>query len=88
MRAIVIAVAVLFAAARPFMPTAAISWPGAYQAFAHLFVGGLLGAWCLAYGFWLIYREPAARTDARFYLRVALALSILEVICAVAKRAT
>jgi len=36
---------VLFASARFFIPSQPLSLVGSYQAFAHLFVGGLIGAW-------------------------------------------
>ena len=38
-----------------------------FQAVAHLWVGGLLGAWMAS--------------QSRFYLRLALALSAIEVVC-------
>lgn len=31
--------------ARLRIPSHPLSWPGAYEAFAHLFMGGLIGAW-------------------------------------------
>lgn len=46
MKAVVVGVALLFAVARFFVPHGpAPSLPGTYQAFAHLFVGGLFGGW-------------------------------------------
>ena len=39
------AACLLLACARPFMPTHQLSLPGSYEAAAHLFVGGLIGAW-------------------------------------------
>jgi hypothetical protein len=65
---IIIAV-VLIAIARPFMPMHAVSWQGSYEATAHIFVGGLLGAW-------LANRE-------RWLLISAIAVSAVEVVCAI-----
>lgn len=36
---------VVFGMLRFLMPNHALSLPGTYEAFAHLFLGGLLGAW-------------------------------------------
>jgi hypothetical protein len=36
----------LCAVGRFLIPGHALSLPGTYEAFAHLWVGGLLGAWC------------------------------------------
>jgi hypothetical protein len=38
--------ALALAVGRFFVPTRELSAVGTYQAFAHLFVGGLAGAWC------------------------------------------
>jgi hypothetical protein len=38
--------ALVLAVGRFFVPTRELSAAGSYQAFAHLFVGGLAGAWC------------------------------------------
>lgn len=59
-------VAAGFGVARFLIPTHALSPVGSYEAFAHLFVGGLLGAW-------LATRE-------RPYLVIALALTAVEVL--------
>jgi hypothetical protein len=47
----------------------AVSWQGSYEATAHIFVGGLLGAW-------LAIRE-------RWLLVSAVGVSAVEVICAI-----
>jgi hypothetical protein len=65
---VLIAIAVLIAAARPFMPTHAVSMPGSYEAMAHLFVGGVVGAWIA--------------TRQRWLLAIGVCLSIVEVVCA------
>lgn len=49
-----------------------LSFSGTYQAVAHIFVGGLLGAW-------LASRQRA-------YLWIVLGLSVLEVIAAISAR--
>ena len=69
MKPLVIVVVVLIAIARPFMPTHAVSWQGSYEALAHIIVGGVFGAW-------LATRE-------RWLLATGLAVSAVEVICAV-----
>ena len=53
MKTLVVAAAVATAAARFFVPSHPLSGAGSYEAIAHLFVGGLLGAgidkdrrWC------------------------------------------
>jgi hypothetical protein len=38
--------ALALAVGRFFVPTRELSAAGTYQAFSHLFVGGLAGAWC------------------------------------------
>lgn len=59
-------VAITFGIARFFMPTHALSGPGTYEAFAHLFLGGLIGAW-LASKDW-------------FYLALVIALTAVELV--------
>lgn len=66
---LVITAVVLVGIVRPFMPMHAVSWQGSYEAMAHIVVGGLLGAW-------LANRE-------RWLLMAALAISAVEVLCAV-----
>jgi hypothetical protein len=41
-------IALIFLIARFFMPTHPLSPHGTYEAFAHLFVGGLFGAWMVS----------------------------------------
>jgi hypothetical protein len=69
MKRLVIVAAVLVAAMRPFMPLHSASLHGSYEAMAHIFVGGLFGAW-------LVNRQ-------RWLLMAALAISAVELICAV-----
>lgn len=57
---------------RPFLTSHPLSAEGSYEAFAHLFVGGLIGAW-------LVTRE-------RLYLRLVVGLSIVELASALFKR--
>ncbi len=59
-------VCVVFSVLRFFMPTHSLSLPGTYQAFAHLFIGGLIGAW-------LVSKEKS-------YLFMLLALSAVELV--------
>ena len=66
---LVIIAVVLIGIARPFIPMHAVSWQGSYEAIAHIVVGGLLGTW-------LANRE-------RWLLISALAVSAVEVLCAV-----
>jgi len=51
------------------MPLHSVSLPGSYEAMAHIVVGGLIGAW-------LVNRE-------RWLLMSALAVSAVEVVCAI-----
>ncbi len=55
MKTAVIAVAILVAVIRPFLPTHPLSPQGSYEAFAHVFVGGVLGAWFASRAKWLLY---------------------------------
>ena len=57
---------------RPFLTGHPLSAEGSYEAFAHLFVGGLIGAW-------LVTRE-------RLYLGLVIGLSIVELASALFKR--
>lgn len=59
-------IALVFAVVRFFMPTHPLSPSGSYEAFAHLFVGGLFGAW-------LASRQT-------YYLLLGLALSAVELV--------
>ena len=45
---VLILLVVLFGVARFFIPTHELSVHGSYEAFAHLFVGGLIGAWLVS----------------------------------------
>jgi hypothetical protein len=56
-RLLIVAVALVFAVARFFMPSHALSPAGSYEAFAHLFIGGLLGACFLVWR--LFVRVPS-----------------------------
>ena len=69
MKLLVIVAAIGIAAARPFMTSHAVSSQGSYEAMAHVFVGGLIGAW-------LVNRK-------RWLLITALAISAVEVVCAI-----
>jgi hypothetical protein len=59
-----IAIALLFGIARFFIPVHPVSAFGSYEAFAHLFIGGLIGAW-------LVSRKWV-------YLSLVLALTAVE----------
>lgn len=62
---IMVSVAICFGIFRFILPVPKPpSWSGTYEAFAHLFVGGLLGAWLLTY--------------KRFFLWLVLLLTALE----------
>ena len=65
MKFAVIALAIALGAIRPFLSPHPVSFQGSYEAVAHLFVGGVIGAW-------LVSRE-------RWLLWIALALTIVEV---------
>ena len=69
MKLLVIIAAVGIAVARPFMTSHSVSSQGSYEAMAHIFVGGLIGAW-------LVNRK-------RWLLITALAISAVEVVCAI-----
>jgi hypothetical protein len=68
MQAVVILVAIVIAVLRPFLPTHPVSLQGSYEAIAHMVVGGILGAWLVSRARWLLY--------------TAIALSVVEVVCA------
>lgn len=66
---ILILIAVLFGVARFFMPSHALSAAGTYEAFAHLFLGGLIGAWLVSRNWvylFLILTLTAVETVAFF----------------------
>ena len=47
--------ALAFCVGRFFVPGHGLSLPGTYEAFAHLFVGGLIGGWVVCRKSWLLY---------------------------------
>ena len=63
---VLLAVAVLLTALRATVPGHGPSWAGTYEALAHLFVGGLLGAWFVQRRGW--------------YLAVVGAMSMIELV--------
>lgn len=63
--AAVVIVSIAFAVGRFFIPTHGLSPAGSYEAFAHLFVGGMIGAW-------LMDRKQ------RLLLWLAIAISVVE----------
>ena len=62
---ILLVVSLVFGILRFFMPTHALSLPGTYEAFAHLFLGGLAGAWAVS--------------KDKYYLFLVIMLSIVEI---------
>lgn len=40
---------------RFFVPGHGLSWPGTYEAFAHLFIGGMIVAWCYERKAWWLW---------------------------------
>lgn len=68
---VLIVVVIAFSVARFFMPTHPLSPSGSYQAFAHLFVGGLIGIW--------IHSKDKFGEDV-WYGLLALALTVVELI--------
>ena len=70
MKFAIIAVAIVLAVIRPFLSPHPVSLQGSYEAMAHLFVGGVVGAWLV--------------TRARWLLLVGIGLTIVEVASAVA----
>lgn len=70
MKVAVIAIAIVLAAIRPFLAPHSVSLQGSYEAFAHLFVGGVFGAWLV--------------TKSRWPLVIAIGLTLVEVVSAVA----
>jgi hypothetical protein len=61
---ILLVAALVFSVLRFFMPTHSLSFPGTYEAFAHLFLGGLIGAWAVS--------------KEKFYMFLVVALSLVE----------
>ena len=70
MKIAVIAAAIVLAIIRPFLSPHPVSMQGSYEAIAHMFVGGVIGAWLVA--------------RARWLLATASALTIVEIGSAVA----
>ena len=71
-RGLIVLTAIAVGIARPFLTSHPLSAEGSYEAFAHLFVGALIGAW-------LVRRE-------RLYLALVVGLSIVELASALLKR--
>jgi hypothetical protein len=65
MKFAVITVAVVLGIIRPFLAPHPVSMQGSYEALAHLFVGGVIGAWLV--------------TRARWLLAIAIGLTAVEV---------
>ena len=70
MKFAIIAIAVVLGVIRPFLSPHPVSLQGSYEALAHLFVGGVVGAWLV--------------TRARWLLVIGIGLTIVEVASAVA----
>lgn len=51
---VVMAGAIIVTLLRMTVPGHDLSYAGSYEAFAHLFVGGLLGAWYVSRDHWLL----------------------------------
>jgi hypothetical protein len=71
-RSLIVLIAIAVGIGRPFLSSHPLSLEGSYEAFAHLFVGGLIGAW-------LFKRQ-------RLYLGLVIALSVVELASALLKR--
>ena len=69
---LIVLIALSVGIVRPFLTSHPLSAEGSYEAFAHLFVGGLIGAW-------LVTRD-------RLYLGLVVGLSIVELASALLKR--
>ena len=70
MKFAIIAIAMVLGVIRPFLSPRSVSLQGSYEAVAHLFVGGVAGAWLV--------------TRARWLLVIGIGLTIVEVASAVA----
>ena len=70
MKFAIIAMAVVLGVIRPFLSPHPVSLQGSYEAIAHLFVGGVVGAWLV--------------TRARWLLVIGIGLTVVEVASAVA----
>ena len=51
---VVIAAAIVLGVIRPFLAPHPVSLQGSYEACAHLFVGGIIGAWLVTKARWLL----------------------------------
>jgi hypothetical protein len=54
MKFAIIAIAIVLGVIRPFLSPHPVSLQGSYEAIAHLFVGGVVGAWLVTRGRWLL----------------------------------
>jgi len=70
MKFAIIAIAIALGVIRPFLSPHPVSLQGSYEAVAHLFVGGVVGAWLV--------------TRARWLLVIGISLTVVEVASAVA----
>jgi hypothetical protein len=61
----VIAIAIVLGIIRPFLSPHPVSLQGSYEAVAHLFVGGIIGAWMV--------------TRARWLMAIAVVLTLVEI---------
>ena len=69
-------IAVLICIARAFIPSTHVSVSGSYQAFAHLFVGGLIGGA-------IVTRNPEKRGRL---IWIAVCMSVVEIAAAIVTR--
>jgi len=84
MKPLLLLLAILLCIVRFFVDTHPVSFSGSYQAVAHLFVGGLLGAWLQSQApelYWLAgvisLVEVFAAANGRVYWPLALLITIL-----------
>jgi hypothetical protein len=70
MKFAIIAIAIVLGVIRPFLSPHPVGLQGSYEALAHLFVGGVVGAWLV--------------TRARWLLVIGIGLTVVEVASAVA----
>jgi hypothetical protein len=70
MKFAIIAIALVLGVIRPFLSPHPVSLQGSYEALAHLFVGGVIGAWLV--------------TRARWLIVIGIGLTVVEVASAVA----
>jgi hypothetical protein len=54
MKFAIIAIAIVLGVIRPFLSPHPVSLQGSYEALAHLFVGGVVGAWLVIRSRWLL----------------------------------